>query len=95
MKVKELIERLKEMPQDMNVCIFDMRKNLFCGGGDSVCYGVEDIEAIEIVPDDETVKLMKEVGEEITQWVAIHYENDDYREDGKPDVNSLIADYYE
>lgn len=81
MKVKDFIEKLQEMPQDMNINIFDYRKNMYRGGGDSCSDGVCEITSISIVPDEETFSLMLENGEDIFQWVAIDYENDDY-EDG-------------
>ncbi|MFN3802167.1 MAG: hypothetical protein ACK4SB_10895 [Belliella pelovolcani] len=35
MKVKELIAALQKLPQEMNVNVFDYRKNLFSGGGNT------------------------------------------------------------
>jgi hypothetical protein len=41
MNVKELIEELQKLPQEMNVNIFDYRKNFFRGGGDNCSDGIE------------------------------------------------------
>jgi hypothetical protein len=98
MTVKELIKKLEEMPQDMQINIFDWRKNLFIGDGDSVSDGIESVEHIEIVPDNETTHLMQEDGDKISQWVAIIYNNNDYNEGGeksfpKPKNQTPIAEF--
>jgi len=96
MKVKQLITELQKMPKDADVCIFDWRKNLFNGGGDSVSDGIEEIKNIEVIPDNTTVKEMKEFdGEDVEQWVGIHYENDDYNKEATPSTESCISDYFE
>lgn len=83
MKVKELIAELQKLPQEMNVNVFDYRKNLFRGGGDSCSDGIETVTGAWIVPDDETLQFMQDRGEDIDQWVAINYSNDDYTKDAK------------
>lgn len=90
MIVSELIEHLQKMPQDVNICIFDWRKNLFEGGGDPVPDGIQKVKDIELLPYDNE----DEDNEEITsKWVSLNYENEDYNEEsGLPDENSKI--YY-
>lgn len=92
MKVRELIAELQKLPQEMSVNVFDYRKNLFRGGGDNCSDGIDTITGACIVPDDETVKLMREDGEEVTQWVAIEYTNDDYTEDADPVADGEFAE---
>ena len=92
MKVKELIAELQELPQEMSVNVFDYWKNLFRGGGDNCSDGIEKVTGAQIVPDDETVQLMREEGEEIKQWVAIEYANDDYTEDADPVADGEFAE---
>lgn len=75
----------------MSVNVFDYRKNLFRGGGDICSDGIETVTDVCIVPDDETVNLIREEGEEITQWVAIEYTNDDYTEDADPVADGEFA----
>lgn len=98
MKVKELIEVLKNMPQDMNVNIFDYKQNLFVGGGEPSSAGVDriSIETIEVIPSDEEVSERKndEFGNPIKQWVGLCYSNSDYDDDGVPNDDTLLADYF-
>jgi len=88
MIVKDLIEKLKEMPQEMNVNIFDWRKNLFVGGGDSVSDGITPVEHLEVVThiDEDDVTH---------QWIAINYENDDYTDEPKPAECTSISCHFE
>ncbi|MFN3802168.1 hypothetical protein [Belliella pelovolcani] len=37
---------------------------------------------------------MREDGEEISQWVAIEYKNDDYKDDGTADEGAAIYDKF-
>lgn len=92
MKVKELIAELQKLPQEMSVNVFDYRKNLFRGGGDSCSDGIDTVTGAFIAPDNETVKLMREDGEEINQWIAIEYTNDDYTEDADPVADGEFAE---
>lgn len=98
MKVSELIECLQAMPQDMDVHIFDWRKNLHTGGGESSPAGIEKVEHVEVVPSDEDIKLEIEIhgdADDLTQFVAIHYENDDYDEtEAEPVDDSMIAEHF-
>lgn len=94
MKVKELIAKLQAMPQDMNVNIFDWRKNFFRGGGDPVSDGITRIEIVEVIPDDDTFAEMLDDDQDIQQWVGLTYENDDYTEDADPSHDGMMADYF-
>lgn len=80
MKVAELIKELEKYPSEMEVCIFDMSKNFVQGNQDPSPIGIQDIteENIEIVPSDSEKADMEDGGEEVTQFLALHYDNEDY-----------------
>lgn len=75
MKKEELIEKLQKLPEGIEICVFDWRKNLNddCGDGSSV--GVYPEFEIELISKDSIPKGNK-------PWVAFNIENDDYNEDG-------------
>lgn len=88
MKVAELIEKLKDMP----VNVFDWRKNLHNGGGDSCGDGITDVKDISVVPEEPGQE--DDWGDEIKQWVGISYENDDYTEDASPNPETMLASHF-
>jgi len=76
MKNKDLIEKLSQLPEDTEVCIFDWRKNLSddCGEGSSV----------GIYPKIEVALQGKdEIREGSKPWIAIGFQNIDYNDDGE------------
>jgi hypothetical protein len=70
MKVSELIEKLKELPQDLEVRVFDVRKNFSWDNGD----GESELGIYEF-----DIEHCNEVD---PQWVALGFCNPDYDDDG-------------
>src|SRR5690606_16949330 len=82
MKNKDLIEILKGLDPEKDVCIFDWRKNLGSDLGDGSSEGIyRDIKIIEM---DEI-----QIQNSSKPWIAITFENEDYEKDG-----SFIDPYY-
>lgn len=83
MKVSELIKKLQEFPQDMDVKIFDWRKNLSEDYGDGSSAGIYDIEvSVEDLSEDE-IKYLEEVhGRKFKPFVQLSFESDDYSDEG-------------
>lgn len=75
MKKEKLIEELQKLPDGIEICVFDWRKNLNndCGDGSS----------IGIYPDFE-IELMdkSQIKKGSSPFATINIENDDYEEDG-------------
>lgn len=75
MKKEKLIEELQKLPEGIDVCVCDWRKNLNddCGEGSSV----------GIYPDFKVELLDKsEIKDGCTPFVVLSIENDDYDEYG-------------
>lgn len=85
MTVKNLIKELEKMPQDVNVNIFDWRKNLHDDWGDGSSEGIYsnfDIHYHELSKDE--AKYYKDIhGVDFTPWVGIEFENSDYDDEGR------------
>lgn len=75
MKKEKLIEELQKIPDGIEVCVFDWRKNLNndCGDGSSV--GIYPDFKVELMVDD----FIPKGG---APWVGLNVENDDYDENG-------------
>lgn len=80
MKNSELIKALSELPQEMEVCLFDLRKNLHHADEDGSAKGIED---------NIDVFIMKEAKPK--PFIALGFINDDYHEDGSPNMGSSIV----
>lgn len=72
MKVKDLLTELLKYPNNMEVCIADWRKNLHHADDEPQGNGIEPNFKIELIKED--INL---------QFVALSFENDDYKEDGQ------------
>jgi len=79
MKVATLITVLKTLPQNLEVGIFDSRKNLHHASDEPSGIGIET---------DFSVNLEKENVNE--PFVSLQFENDDYEEDGSPSLGASI-----
>lgn len=66
MKAEELIKKLKKYPKDIEVCIFDWRKNVYHSNDEPCSEGIE--------PDFE-IEIEKGIG---SDFVVLSFENDDY-----------------
>ena len=75
----ELILALNNLPQDMEVCITDWRKNAFNATDEGCGIGIEPKFSISVV--NENVNK---------PFIALSFENDDYNEDCTPNQGSLI-----
>lgn len=80
MKVKELIEQLQKIPQDIEVVVFDWRKNVYNSNGDDPCN-------IGITP---IVEVAHETDSVTKPFVSIYYENDDYTKKGEANYGGLL-----
>lgn len=85
MKVKELISELEKQPQDLEVFIFDWRKNLHDGFGDSTSSGVYnfEIEHLQIEDKGEQEFYEEKYDKPFVPWVALAFKSDDYTDDGE------------
>lgn len=82
MKVKDLIKKLELMPQNLEVCIMDWRKNLHHADDDFNGKGIEPhFEVMHLTKKDDVNK----------PFVALLFMNDDYNSDGTPDFDSSIC----
>jgi hypothetical protein len=71
MKVSELIETLGKFDKEIEVCIFDHRKNLHFADCEPTSAGIEPAFQIELISEDVTIP-----------FVAISFINHDYTDDG-------------
>lgn len=76
MKKEELIEKLQKLPDNIEVCVFDWRKNVNDDCGDGSGVGIYPNFIIELMGKSEIKKGYK-------PFLAITIENDDYNECGK------------
>lgn len=79
MKVSELITELQKFPTDTEVCITDWRKNIHHADDEPQGHGIEPKFKVEFVNEDVSIP-----------FVALSFENDDYKDDGTPDEGSSI-----
>lgn len=85
MKVSELIKKLKKMPKDTEVCIFDWRKNCFNDDGDGTGIGIEPVKEISLENSDE------ETESDFKPFVALGYNNCDYTDKAEIELGSSLA----
>jgi len=82
MKNKDLIEALKKLDPEKEVCICDWRKNLGADMGEGSSEGIYLDFKIEEMNEDS-------IKPESKPWIALSFENEDYEEDG-----TFINPYY-
>ena len=83
MKVSELIKKLQEFPQELEVKIFDWRKNLNEDWGDGSSAGIYDIEvSMDNYTEDEKEYYKERYDNEFIPWVQLSFESDDYSDEG-------------
>lgn len=83
MKVSDLIKKLQEFPQDLEVKIFDWRKNLNGDWGDGSSAGIYDIEvSMDNYTEDEKEYYKERYDNEFIPWVQLSFESDDYSDEG-------------
>ncbi len=85
MTVKDLIKQLEKMPQDVNVNIFDWRKNLANDWGNGSSEGIYTEFEInyENLTEDELEYYEQSNDRKFVPWVSITFHSDDYSDDGK------------
>ena len=77
MKNKDLIEKLKQFPMDMEVCIFDGRKSIEAGD-DSSNVGIHpDFEVYIEMSDDELIQIREDEGEHVNNWIALEFDSEE------------------
>ena len=83
MKVSELIKKLQEFPQELDIKIFDWRKNLNEDFGDGSSAGIYDFEVtIEDLSEDE-IKYLEELHDrKFKPFVQLVFESEDYSDEG-------------
>lgn len=68
MKKEILIEKLQQLPDDIDICIFDWKKNAFYD---------EEESSIGIYPDIEIVDMTTQTGGD-TPWIGLSFDNEVY-----------------
>jgi len=81
MKVSELITELQKFTPDTEVCITDWRKNIHHADDEPQGNGIEPHFKIELVNENVNIP-----------FIALSFENNDYKYDGTPDEDPPI--YY-
>lgn len=79
MKALQLIAELQKFPSNTEVCITDWRKNIHHATDDPQGLGIEPNFKVEFVNEDVNIP-----------FIALSFENDDYKDDGTPDEGSSI-----
>jgi hypothetical protein len=74
MTVKQLIEKLQELPQEKQVCIFDHKNNLSGDWGEGSSIGIYTEFNVYEMPQDS-------VPDGRETWVALEFDNDMIDED--------------
>lgn len=87
MKIEKLIADLTELQKkhpEINVSLFDWRKNLGDDIGDGSSVGVHSDFEIEVykLDADEAAYYKERHEKDFIPWVSIAFENDDYNDDG-------------
>ncbi|AQY22662.1 DUF7352 domain-containing protein [Riemerella anatipestifer] len=79
MKNRDLIEKLKQLPPDVEVKIFDWRKNL----GDGSSEGIYDFD-VELHKFSELEKehIIEHRGHEPKDFITLSFDNEDYTDGG-------------
>lgn len=83
MKVSELIKKLQEFPKDMDVRIFDWKKNLSedCGEGSSS--GIYELKVEKYDLSDLDLMTLKEAhGRTFKPFVQLTFDSEDYDNEG-------------
>jgi hypothetical protein len=80
MKKKDLIDALNAIDCE-DVCIFDYKKNIHNADDEPQSFGVEPNFDVQFIKEDVN-----------KPFIALVYDNDDYKEDGKP--NNLSNIYF-
>lgn len=79
MKASDLIAELQKYPNFAEVCIMDWRKNIHHADDELNNQGIEPKFKVEFINEDVNIP-----------FVALLFENNDYKEDGRPDEGSSI-----
>jgi len=85
MKVSELIKKLKDLPNDLEIRIFDDRKNLFTADEDGSSEGIETITGVG------SISAISEKTNKKTKIAIISFDNSDYKDDGTPEWGSSLV----
>lgn len=80
MKKEELLEKIKALPDGVEVCIFDHRKNLHHANDEPQGMGIEKSFEVDMMKDGEP-----------KPFAVLSFTNDDYESDGTPDYGSGIV----
>ena len=98
MKKEKLIEELQKLPDDIEVCLFDWRKNLCYADGDDEGCGegiYPDLEINVYSLEANEAKFYKEQNDkDYKSFALLSFDNDDYDDDGFM-VNSRCRFKYE
>lgn len=83
MTKSELIKKLNEFPDEMQVRIFDWRKNLNEDNGSGSSAGVYSFEVVsEKLSEDEKTYFESQNGREYRPWIQLSFDNNDYTDEG-------------
>lgn len=83
MKVSELIKALQEYPQDIEVKIFDWRKNLNDMDEDGSSEGIYDFNVnMEVLSDDEKEYYKDFHDRDFKPFLELSFNSDDYSDEG-------------
>lgn len=84
MKKEDLIKKLQELPDGIEVCLFDWRKNLGDDHGDGSYEGIVsdfEVEHQKLDKDDaEHWEIAN--GKKYISWASLSFNNDDYNDSG-------------
>jgi hypothetical protein len=82
MKKEKLIEELEKLPDGIEVCIFDYRKNLANDIGDGSSEGVySDFEiSVESLEGEEAEWYREQHNEEFIPWASLCFDNFEFEE---------------
>lgn len=86
MKKEDLINELQKLPDGVEVCVFDWRKNLGDDIGDGSHAGIySDVEVsmVSMLSDDELVFYEENNGIEYRPWASISFNSEDYDDCGR------------
>ena len=84
MKKEDFIKMLQDkLPDGIEVCLFDHRKNMHDDSGDGSSEGVYpefEAEVITLGGPDEEAHYKEQNGKDFVPWAAITFDNDDYED---------------
>lgn len=80
MKKEKLIEELQKLPNGIEICVFDWRKNFNAAGGDPSGAGVYlDFEMEVHILEADEAEIYKDIyDKEFVSFATLNIENDDY-----------------